>query len=264
MDGTRSVAEAEKNFAAASREKGMGTAALETFAEEATSFGPAPINGRKFWTAHLNDPEVLIWKPTFAACSHGGDLGYTTGPWELQKNRADPTPLAFGDYVTIWKLAADAKWKVALDIGVTHAAPTQPETAIELSTFDPGSADHDPDLTKRALLKSQRSFLESAKKDCGQAILFTAANEIRILRPGSLPAVGLVAARLLLSADHAKEVRKFSGSSMSRSGDLTYTFGEFTALRGETKGQGYYLMIWKLDLNGDWKLVLDLEKRGPS
>lgn len=261
MEGTRAVAEAEKNFAAASRDKGMGTAALETFAEEAISFDPAPTNSLKFWTAHLNDPETLSWQPVFAACSHGGDLGYTTGPWELQKTHADKTPLAHGHYVTIWKKSD--RWKVVLDIGISHAPPIEPAADVELAPFDPGSADHDPGLTKRALLKAQRAFLENARKDAGDALLKIAANEIRVFRPGSFPANGIVAARLMLSADHAKVVRKFSASDMSHSGDLAYTHGDFTAERGQTRERGYYLMIWKLDLNGDWKLVLDLEKNSP-
>jgi len=47
-----------------------------------------------------------------AEVAAGGDVGYTTGTFDVQVNdHSEP-----GKYVTVWKKAADGSWKIAQDI----------------------------------------------------------------------------------------------------------------------------------------------------
>ena len=50
---------------------------------------------------------------------------------------------------------------------------------------------------------------------------------------------------------------------MSRSGDLYYSYGNYSEERGNVVERGIYIMIWRANMNGDWKLVLDLRKKLP-
>lgn len=57
---------------------------------------------------------IIRWKPLRADVSASGDLGYTWGVAESGPARDGPFK-PYGIYVTIWKRAADGKWKFVYD-----------------------------------------------------------------------------------------------------------------------------------------------------
>ena len=63
----------------------------------------------------------LRWQPHWAESA--GDLGYTTGKWQLHRAGADPTKpgddvvVATGRYVTVWRRQTEGGWKAAFDMG---------------------------------------------------------------------------------------------------------------------------------------------------
>jgi ketosteroid isomerase-like protein len=114
------------------------------------------------------------------------------------------------------------------------------------------------------LQKAQRQFAEAAHNGIGKAILDYAADDIRVYREKSFPAVGLVAAKLMLTSEQGNVTFQPGGSKMSRSGDLFYSYGNYSEERGNVVEHGIYLMIWRADMNGDWKLALNLQKKLPT
>lgn len=62
---------------------------------------------------------ALQWQPTSADVSRSGDLGYTTGGFQVMQHGPDgkPTVATRGKYVTVWKKQSDGSWKVVVDIG---------------------------------------------------------------------------------------------------------------------------------------------------
>ena len=74
---------------------------------------------REGWAKGFADPNWSItWAPLYAEAAQSGDLGYTTGSFEIHDKSADGTPLVRkGSYVTIWRKQPDGGWRVALDIG---------------------------------------------------------------------------------------------------------------------------------------------------
>ena len=62
------------------------------------------------------------WTPTKADLSTTGDLGYTTGTYEMNMGGAAEK----GKYVTVWKKQSDNTWKVSDDIFNADAAPKAP------------------------------------------------------------------------------------------------------------------------------------------
>src|SRR5437660_12096918 len=119
MQNRRAMVEMEHAFAKAAATKGTRDAFLEFLAEDGIIFQPAPVNGKKYWTARQPRKGLLSWEPAFADVARAGDLGYTTGPWEFRPNGPDDKPVAFGQYFTIWKKQRDGSWKAVLDRGVT-------------------------------------------------------------------------------------------------------------------------------------------------
>jgi len=59
----------------------------------------------------------LIWHATGAEAAKSGDLGYSTGKFDL--SYTDPSGKQISDhgkYVTVWKKQKDGSWKVVRDI----------------------------------------------------------------------------------------------------------------------------------------------------
>lgn len=259
----REIAKIDRDYSNLSIEKGMPAASVEYFSEDGIAFAPKPVNGKKYWGRRKDFADVLIWQPILAAAARAADLGYTVGPWEL-KNKEGNRSLAYGHYLTLWSKKANETWKIALDVGVDNPQPTEPPGALEVLPADPTAGERAVTDARRSLQKAERVFLERARQDIGQAILAQAAADIWVLRDKSFPAKGVAGARLLLGSDHAKTTRQFGGSHLSSSGDLSYTYGTYSCERGNTQESGVYVMIWRINLNGDWKLHLDLQKPFPA
>ena len=256
----RSLIDAELGYNKLAQEKNFAVASVEVFADDGVAFAPGPVNGKKFWSKQT-DPPILTWRPIFATISRSGDLGYTTGPWELRKAKDDPNPAAFGHYNTLWRKDADGMWKVVVDVGVDH--PQTAEPAGEVETFVPEFPIARPESVRERWEEAQKSFAELLAKDAGAAVLAKAGDQIRVYRKGAVPAVGKTAAQLMLSSDHGKEMRTRAGGGVSRSNDLAYSYGEYANEHANVIEHGVYLSIWQLDLSSEWKLVLDLQKKSP-
>ncbi len=86
---------------------------------------------RELWAPLFEDPSTSIsWAPVVAKASQSGDMGYTTGMYEIRGTGEDGTPrIRRGSYVTIWTRQADGTWKVALDMGTPVPPPKPPASA---------------------------------------------------------------------------------------------------------------------------------------
>src|SRR5436189_4310172 len=120
-----SLIEAERTFARTSLAKGTKEAFLSALAEDAVIFRPRAVPARKWMQESPAPTSQLSWEPEFADIAVAGDLGYTTGPWEIRKTPQDP-PGAFGHFVTMWRKQPDGQWKAELDNGIGHDRPAKP------------------------------------------------------------------------------------------------------------------------------------------
>jgi ketosteroid isomerase-like protein len=263
MPALRAVVESERNFTHAAIERGIRESFLQFFSDDSVIFAPEPKNGKKFYTSYEDKGRKLMWQPIFATISSSGELGVTTGPWELKKSAADETAIAFGQFVSIWRKQADNSWKVIVDVGIDNPPPT--ESPAEVQLLPPAAVrDFHADLARRALEKAEKMFADALKMDAGRAIADSASEDIRIFRENSFPAVGKTAAKLMLNSDHGEMSREILGRGLSASGDLAYRYGSYSTGHGIVTERGYYLSIWKLDAKGDWKLLIDLQKKADA
>lgn len=139
--GFDSLVAAERGFARVSAERGMRAAFLEHLASDGIVFRPGPLNGMRVWQSRGESRAVLAWTPAYAELSGAGDLGFSSGPWTFAGSK-DAAPSAFGEFVSVWRRGGDGAWKVALDIGISHADPA---TALDHVTLTAGPAHAAPE-----------------------------------------------------------------------------------------------------------------------
>jgi ketosteroid isomerase-like protein len=262
----RALVQMEHDFAKAAAARGTRDAFIEFLADNGIVFSPGPVNGKKFWTERQPRKGLLSWEPAFADVSRGGDLGYTTGPWEFRPNGPDDKPVAFGQYFTIWKKQSDGRWKAVLDRGVSSETPFVSKV-LQFPLNDEGStkkAKIDVASGQAKLAKLDAQFSEdSARRGAVQAYESYLADDARLLRQDHEPAIGRTAALVLVSASAGKLTWKPAATDISTSGDLGYTYGSFELNHDALVERGSYVRMWKRQ-GGGWKLVLDVLSPDPA
>jgi ketosteroid isomerase-like protein len=216
-------------------------------------------------------PAVLTWRPEFAEIAASGELGYTTGPYELRPHR-DAEPAAFGHYVSVWKKQIDGSWKVILDIGVQHGRPAASPPAGEVES--PESSGNEKPLSAEQLRDERNAFspmaasfdARAAEDGLRRFLSKMATEDIRVYRPGREPVVGrarikeIVGAGDGLVAGRTHDNRAWSRTDMAWSGDLAYSYGTFFYIRRDTRKAETIssLRLWRKDPSGRWKVCLDI------
>ncbi|HEX2521803.1 MAG TPA: nuclear transport factor 2 family protein, partial [Terriglobia bacterium] len=189
-----SLVESERAFAAASVAKGTRAAFLEYLAENSILFRPGPVAGKKWIEEHPAPPNLLTWEPAFAEVSESGDLGYTTGPWEIRPSSPKDKPTAYGHFVSVWKLQTDGAWKVVVDLGISHAAPAGTSRTVQPGVnAGSGKARRGTriDEERSELLAFDRELAHAVSgKGSAQAYLRYLADDARLYRASTFPVAG--------------------------------------------------------------------------
>jgi ketosteroid isomerase-like protein len=259
----QSLVAAERAFAKTSVERGIKAAFLASLADDAVIFRPGPVPGKKFFNENPPPAAYLSWEPRYADVATDGNLGFTTGPYELRPQGASDSTRRYGHFVTVWKRVAGGPWKAALDIGIQHAkADPRPLTFRQSETksyADPGS--------RRAALLHADSALGSAKGDQYAVFAPRITADARLYRVGTLPVIGADSVRPALKADARAFHSTPADGKTATSGDFGYTYGEYklTPIKPEQlEESGYYLRIWRRAPSGFWLVLLDLTNPVPK
>ena len=265
-DAARIMVNSEKKFYRTAEESGTRAAFLAFLADDGIVFRPGPVNGKEVWTKRPETGLDLIWEPTFAAIARSADFGYTTGPAKWRANKNEEKFLGHGQFVSIWKKQKDGMWKVALDCGIENPEPTGTPEPLRVFIPDDGQQVKTVDASHKALPlpDAHQKFVDAAKANSADATLGVAAEEIRVYREGSFPAIGKSAATALLSAKAGKMSFEQLGGDMSHSVDLAYSYGKYTLKRSEGAEAGHFFQIWQTDAAGVWKLVVDWQQPLPK
>jgi ketosteroid isomerase-like protein len=271
-----SLVAAERAFSRLSKEQGMKAAFLANLADDSVLFRPGPVPGRSFTEARPSPPIELTWWPVYAEVSAGGDLGYTTGPYEL---RAEGAVKDRGYYVTAWQKAADGSWKVAADLGVSTPAPAAAEAqsggevAHGVLAASSGAADSPSPASvtaQKALLDAERNFAgDAAAHGARAAYMSRLAPEARLYRDDVLPVSGREAiGRALAAGPQRASSWQATAAKASANGDLGFTYGN-TSVMGEgapnrIAQSSKYFRVWERQRDGSYKIVLDLVSALPE
>lgn len=121
------LVKAEKDFCAQAAKDGIPAAFLAAIAPDGVLLA-AGYQKRGADVVQEQYPEnragvTLTWKPEIVDVAESGDLGYTTGPFELRlpsKDGGEPV-IRTGRYMTVWKRQPNGSWKFVIDGGVQDA-----------------------------------------------------------------------------------------------------------------------------------------------
>lgn len=265
----QSLVETERAFSRTAAEQGTREAFLSFIADDGILFRPTAVNGKEWFSKNPVAPSdkrpLLSWQPIFADVSLAGDLGYTTGPWQFKSDIKDEKPVAYGNFITVWRKQADGTWKFAVDLGITNAAPVGP-----LPEWQPQPKDQkkvavvpkiDKEAEQSALINHDRELAHASASGSVKAFLADADTGVRVFRNNSFPFIGKPAAEQALSANKNSWSWEPTSAGVSSSGDLGYTYGSYELRTGDvTKAateKGNYLRIWKKQ-KGTWRVVVDV------
>jgi ketosteroid isomerase-like protein len=254
------VADAEKRFARAASEHGIRESFLQFFAEGSILLAPGPTDARTFYTNYKDKGHILAWQPVFATIARSGDLGVTTGPWQLKDKKSDPTAIAYGEFVSVWKQQPDHSWKVVFDCGIDHPAPTGATPKLQLEAPNQTLANKTELLAE--LEQAEKSFADTQRVSTRKALLTAMSDDIRVLRDESYPGIGEEMAEKMVTSGEPM-TRKIFGGAVSEAADLAYRYGSYSSQNGNAPVSGSFLTIWRVESPNQWKIVLDLEKKTP-
>jgi len=262
------LAATERAFSKMSEEKGIKDSFLAYIADDGIMFRPGPVRGKDFLSSRPPARAKLVWRPIAADLSAAGDLGYTTGPYEIWPPgaAADAKP-GTGYFVTLWKRQADGSFKFVLDLGSGGNPPPaqrEPDYAAPAGTAGVklAKAAGDPAAGRESLLAADR------KLAAGDAAAYLAAfaQDGRALRNEQPLAVGHDAVAKVLPTLKTADW-KVDQAHVADSGDLGYTYGTVSlpgAGPGGAAAPGDYLKIWKKDAAGAWKIAVDVVAPRPG
>ena len=273
----QSMVDTERAFARMSEERGIRLSFMAFIADDGILFRPTAVKGKQWMMEHPLPPsdkrQLLSWQPTFADIALVGDMGYTTGPWEYKADVHDAKPVAWGNFLTVWKRQADRSWKFVIDLGISNPQPEQaampwtvPSDYQQMNVATTG----DFKAETNALLAREREFSrDSATRGAQKAFDAYAANEVRVFRNNKLPFVGKAHAAAALPASSIVWTWQPALADVSHSLDLGYSYGTYqltktdaTLKTTEKVETGNYYRIWKkqysVSQGNTWKVVADL------
>ena len=251
----------ERAFAADVADVGMRDGFLAHIAADGVLFVPEAVNGKAHYEASRRRRGHLSWFPIYAEISSGGDMGWTTGPWEWRQDSMDSLPQASGHYNTIWVLQPDSTWKFVFDMGVAHSPHQAAPPPLAIRALDMPSIDGDLtlDQARAELVQVERTFAStSASQGLVTAYVSRMANDIRCYRQGEYPIVGVSDVTTALSQIDGIWTWDVNHADVSQSCDLGYTFGVSRLDRAGASIQYSYGRIWRRGDDGAWQLTVDI------
>jgi len=210
------------------------------------------MNAHKVYQKQKPGPAILSWAPNFAVVSAAGDMGVTSGPYEVRPKAFTDTPISRGYFSSIWQLNANSEWKNLADLGTAYKAanlPVREINEISLSKQKTSGSSFPNILLMDSLLNKA---IASKQSEQWKTWL---TRDSRLNLEGEQPLSGakdITAA--LLSAPDKMELSSLSGG-ISSAKDFAYTYGVVT--NGSRKDN--YLRAW-IYRKKEWKLIFQTLK----
>jgi len=132
----------------------------------------------------------------------------------------------------------------------------------------PGCSETKKDNTPQAkerIIKTDEAFSNmSRKQGMKKAFLEYIDDNGILLRPGHPPIVGADAIDFLSQTNDTSYTLTWKpyAAEVSSSEDLGFTYGVYSLMLPDTILSGTYVSIWKKQIDGKWKFVLDTGNEG--
>lgn len=248
------VVEAERAFARAAKEKGVGPAFRAFVAPDGIVFEPDPVPAPAALASRPDESGgSLDWWPTYAGIAASGDLGFTTGPFvsEYQGRKGH------GHYFTIWRRQKDGRWRWVLDHGPPTREPAAAGTDAPVTVLPAGKPPRRASGAGwRQVLAAESALAAALARDARSALAAVLAEDGRVMRVGPQPAVGREAWLAALAEGPATIEAAHLGGGISAAGDLAFTYGRARWEKDGSARAGHYVRIWQRRAEG-WRLIVD-------
>jgi ketosteroid isomerase-like protein len=257
------VAEAERAFAADGASMGIKQSFLKHMADDAIVFAPDAVNAKAYYGAKTGESEPkLVWWPAHAAIARSGDLGFTTGPYELDGKRG-------GHYFTVWAKQADGSWKWLFDGGVENDA-SRSSTNGDVDYFPTNSVptvsgdQYRPALMAKFANQGAMSDLEGAeieiaslaREDILQAYEDRLATDAIVMGSPAAPAMDEASRTAELKTRPQRINFSKLGGGVSKAGDFGWTYGDASWSKAGAKHRAHYVRVWQKRYDG-WRIIFD-------
>jgi ketosteroid isomerase-like protein len=255
QDYSTQIYNTERAFEKAVAEKGIRDGFIEFLSPLGVLFRPGPVNGRESWQSRPASPAALTWNPIKIETSSNGALGYSIGNSIFRPKGKSDADEFHGHYLSIWARQPNGDYRAALDAGIGHEKPAQPE-----ATWKPGAARAVEANDKRLFAgDSSIGFFRLAEdRGLGKAYKSYAASDIVLMRDEHLPFVGKEAS-VNFAEDQKSSIKFAKRRSFIEAGDLAYVYSTYTLTdkNGAEIEKGNFVQVWKLR-DGKWQIAVDL------
>lgn len=255
-DGTtKSLVNAEKDFAKAVAKNGDKDAFLEYSLGSALVFRPNPVNVKTFYTNKANSENGVSWTPNLAKVSRSGDLGFTTGPYEV-----DGTDKKYGQYLSIWK-SENGKWKLAIDLGTESNKPLAKVTPQFVEPKDHVAPkflnEKEIKAGKEIILTTEKTLNTLLKTHGIAAFGGFLTNDARLLFPGNEAIEGKGKIVAFYNGMVSKISLKTTGVDKAIGSDLAYTYGVATIdYKADLRESFNYVFVYEKAADASWNLIV--------
>jgi ketosteroid isomerase-like protein len=256
-DGTtKSLVNAEKEFAASAVKNGEKSAFLDFAASDALVFRPNPENVKTYY-ANQENIKTLSWTPTFAKVSKSGDWGFTSGSFLL-----DGPEKSYGQYLSVWK-EVNGKWVLTLDIGATH---NKPLNKVENQYIEPASF-FKPKFNTEKQIAAGKDIINTTEKTLnamlksygGPAFAGFVNPDAHLIFPGHEPIIGKDKIVAFYNSMVSKMNLKTNKIEKALGGDLAYTSGVATVdYKADLRESFNYVFIYERQADHNWNLIFQI------
>jgi hypothetical protein len=140
------VVTAELSFAKYAQDYSVRKAFLRYLDSNGVVFNQGEmLNGLKTWEGSPESPGKLLWHPAYAAMAASGDLGFTTGPYEVRRSMND-TAISAGQYTTVWVRNKAGEWKFLADMGISYKQSLYNKQPLKQALSFTKAPDKDTDI----------------------------------------------------------------------------------------------------------------------
>ena len=258
MEAPASLAAAETAFAAHSVREDMRVAFLAAFADDGVFVRDGWTNSNQWLANRPPPPIVLDWRPAYAETASSGELGLSTGPWKITSKTKADAPAQYGQFVSVWRREANGRWKVAVDLGISHAEPVLWDRPL-VTAVAAGATRPSLDLRQA----EDRFAADARMSGPRSAYARHGADNLRFYRSDFAPAIGKAAAMQSPAMSDAPLVWTVERIETARSGDFGYARGSYAAANAPAKPIGYFLRVWRVE-GGNWRIAMDVVNPAPK
>lgn len=259
MDDPASLAAAETAFAAHSMRADMRVAFLANFADDGVFVRSGWTRSNDYLRDRPAPPILLDWRPQYVEVAASGELGLSTGPSKITSRTDAAAAPSYGQFVSIWRRAPGGPWKVEVDLGISHPAPSLWDAPL-LARSVPAAAGAAGEELAAAEARFAR---DAAQRGARAAYGGHGAQDLRYYRSGHAPVANLAAALAHGAMNDERVAWIPERTETARSADFGYVRGRYAAAAAPEATLGWYLRVWRREASG-WRIVLDVVNPAPK